>query len=180
MRHCGVGLDAILVSNSTTHCVAQRIAPTSALSNEPSRGDIAQYWLADIVDGNGVATGGTYKTWKFLEWIFQLADGRLMSWSIPCPFFINQLDAPFQEFDELTYNSDPNSRTLGKVTPAGTATSWMPQTTHGVQSNFRGGIVLIQYFGILSGRTKVTRKSSPLCRMMSLITLSEQMYVHMI
>ena len=91
-RNCGVGLDAILVSNSTTHCVALRIASTSTLSNEPSRGDIAQYWLADIVDGNGVATGGTYKTLKFLEWIFQLVHGRLansfsiLHQSIGCPF----------------------------------------------------------------------------------------------
>ena len=25
---------------------------------------------------------------------------RMVGWSIPFPFFINQLDAPFQEFDE--------------------------------------------------------------------------------
>jgi hypothetical protein len=32
-----------------------------------------------------------------MEWIFQLAHGRLVNFF---PFFINQLDAPFQEFDE--------------------------------------------------------------------------------
>ena len=41
----------------------------------------------------------------------------MVGWSIPFPFFINQLDAPFQEFDELSYNSDPNSRILEKELP---------------------------------------------------------------
>ena len=81
-----------------------------------------------------------------------------MSWSIPCPFFINQLDAPFQEFDELTYNSDPNSRILGKVTPAGTATSWMQQSTRGVQSNFRGGTVPRSAFGYFVGTNQSYKK----------------------
>ena len=160
----GGGLDAILVSdNASTVLNIGRVIESNnnLLSHQSSRGEIAQYWLSDIIYQD--TTENTSNMSNSFEWVFQLADGRLLSWSIPFSLTSIQLDPPFQYLDGSESKSaaksvDEKSHILGIVTPAGNVSSWMQQSTRGVQSNFLGGTVPQSAFGYIVGMKQSCKK----------------------
>lgn len=163
VRACGAGVDAVMVHGGNIVAVGQVVDAVDCEEADFRESELSRMWLADILFDRPIK--GTVSA-NFFTWVLQLASGRLVSWSIP---FVNSIEHifllldPFHSFIEEmpsmgTNTVHPKGISLGMVSPAGTTSSWMQQSTKGSREDFLAGHVPKSPFGYAIGVAQHCRK----------------------
>jgi hypothetical protein len=145
IRKYGGGLDALSVCSSNIVSVGQVIESADQGDNDPPSAEISRYWLSDVVRDEQ----------DLFLWTMQLADGRLLSWSVPFLQSMEKLNLSSKDglfhCNAASSMVHPKSMVLGFVCPAGTVSNWMQQSSIGAQCDFLCGSIPLSSRGCFLG-----------------------------
>jgi hypothetical protein len=163
IRAYGGGVDALIVSEAGVLSTKSVLDPVNSCQGSTTASELSRYWLANIVTSEDIVS---------FAWILQLANGRLMCWTVPC---ITDHDAEDSRSEPATVADGscviianhvdlgdafvPQSFPyFGTTCPAGSTSTWMQQSSAATNYDFSLGCVPGSRFGCILSAGQACRK----------------------
>jgi hypothetical protein len=157
IRAYGGGVDALIISEAAVSSTKAVLDPANSCRDSTTASELSRFWLANIITSEDIVS---------FSWILQLADGRLLCWTVPCITDHDVQGTALGGSSVSTSNHvDSDSPFVPQTFPyfgrtclAGNTSTWMQQSSAATNYDFSLGCVPGSRFGCILSAGQACRK----------------------